>query len=271
MKKSSITNKLTELEKRVEVLEMINKLGPVASGTEKPINIPRSAESILRRDGSSIPILKAPLYFDFDLDPIHSPQKEIEWRIKNAGIAVNQTLKDDLKNGTLKMGYEANEIKAFRKNNEKDIKEFSSHAHDAFMKAIKEGKIQLPKTIDVIEELKNYKPLNFGIDFGFGLDRTVFYESGARSGKNAAATNLLIDHLHRHRKENNDLKMKNEELEAEIKHILAGGKSKWEIQIEDLKKFNTEAVADCNYLISILKSSLHPTMYNAVLKQMNMK
>lgn len=256
-KKPIRTNKLTELEKRVEVLEMINKLGQVASGTEKPINIPCGVESILRRDGSSIPILKAPLYFDFDLGPVHSPEKEMQWRVENEGIKVPQSLKDDLKNGTLKMGYESNDIKSFRKNNEKDIKSISSHAHDAFIKAIKEGKIQLPKTVDVIEELKNYKPNHRPLGFGYDFGIQQFFKDSQKDLK--THTEII------------GLKMKNEELEAEIKHILAGGKSKWEKEIEFLKKFNTEAIADCNYMLSILKASLHPTMYNAVLKQMNMK
>lgn len=112
------------------------------------------------------------------------------------------------------------EIKSVLENSKEDkelTKKMSNHTHDSFMKAIKEGKIEIPKTINVIDELKNYRPLNVGLDFGFGNDRTVIFEGGRTAGKNH-----FLNEMYK-------LQSRIEELEAENKAILAGNSGKLEV------------------------------------------
>jgi len=89
--------------------------------------------------------------------------------------------------------------------------------YESLLKAIKEGKIVIPKTTNIIEELKNYKPmsLNLGLDFGHGFMQPHLSDSFD-----------IFQQYEILKQENNKLKLRIEELEAENKAILSAPNAK---------------------------------------------
>lgn len=86
-------------------------------------------------------------------------------------------------------------------------------SYKTFKDAINANKILLPRLDDVVklaEELKNYNPTYFGLDFGFGDSKSVIFEGGRYTGKNH-----FLNEMYK-------LQSRIEELEAENKAILAG-------------------------------------------------
>ena len=93
---------------------------------------------------------------------------------------------------------------------------FSGKKYEYILKAIKDGKIVIPKTTNIIEEFKNHKPmsLNFGLDFGYGFMQPHISDSLG-----------IYDQYLSLKQENNKLKLRIEELEAENKAILSAPNS----------------------------------------------
>jgi len=84
--------------------------------------------------------------------------------------------------------------------------------YESILKSIKEGKIVIPKTTNIIEELKNYKPmsLNFGLDIAPGFMQPHLSDSFG-----------IFQQYETLKQENNKLKLRVEELEAENKALLS--------------------------------------------------
>lgn len=151
----------------------------------------------------------------------------------------------------------------------------------SYKKPIRTNKLtELEKRVDVLEnEIKKsaevkvvtYKPLsipklNFGIDFckpdsnndiltpnAISLDKffgvpSKIIKPGFASYESIDAFRKAFDSIDTNpENEVNRLKCRVSELEAENKHILAGGKSKWEFQIEELKALNHQLSGNVDF------------------------
>lgn len=129
--------------------------------------------------------------------------------------------------------------------------------------SVLENKVDLKKITDMP---KNPMKMNFGIDFGKSDSNNDILMPNAI---NSSWLNEVFGVPHKliinpnPIGENIKLKARIEELEAELKHILAGGKSKWEKEIEELKTYNSEILKAVNLKTDeVLKIAKH----NEILK-----